>query len=454
MQQASSFDFDLITIGGGSGGVRASRLAASHGFKAAVIEQDRFGGTCVNVGCIPKKLLSYAAAWSGDFDLAADYGWHLDEPRFDWRRLIDAVDREVLRLNGVYERLLREAGVSCVRGRARLVDGHTVAVDGRHYTARTILVATGAVPLRPPIPGAGLGLVSDDLFALERLPATALVVGGGYIALEFASILNGLGVETTLAYRGERLLRGFDADLGTRVAEEMQNKGVRILLKTDVVELSKADGETSVAARLNDGQRHEFGSVLFATGRRPNTDSLGLREAGVVLGANGQIVVDAFSRSSCASIHAIGDVTDRMNLTPVATAEAGCFVNTVFLNRPTPMNYDNVATAVFSLPNVATVGMSEQQALASQQAIDVYVSAFRSLKYVVTQRSDKVFMKLIVDRQSRRVLGAHMVGPDAGEIIQGFAAAMKAGITKEQLDSTVGIHPTVAEEFVTMRTKR
>jgi len=446
------YDFDLFTVGGGSGGVRASRVSASYGARVALAEVDRLGGTCVNVGCIPKKLFSYAAHFRGDFEDAASFGWTLGEARFDWATLVANKDREIARLNGVYERLLVNNGVEILRGRAAVIDAHTVEVDGRRRSARHILVATGARAQIPAIPGAELGITSNEAFYLNQLPSRAVVVGGGYIALEFASIFNGLGVRTTLAYRGERLLRGFDAELGERIAEEMRNKGVDVRLNQVPARLEKTTG-AELEVSYADGTREKTDLLLFATGRVPNTTGLGLEAAGVRLAADGAVEVDAYGRSSVESIHAIGDVANRLNLTPVATAEGMALARTLFLREPTAMDYENVPTAVFSDPNVATVGLSEQAARERFTAVELYKTSFRSLKHALGGSKERIFMKLVVDAKTQRVLGAHMIGPDAGEVIQGIAIAVKLGATKAQFDATLGIHPSAAEEFVTMREK-
>jgi len=443
-----SYDYDLYTIGGGSGGVRASRFSANYGARVAIAESDRFGGTCVNVGCIPKKLFSYAAHFREDFEVAKSFGWSAADPRFDWVTLLANKNREIARLNGVYERLLRDAGVTIHRGRATVRDAHTVEVDGKAYSARHILIATGGWPQVPAIAGCERAITSNEAFFLERLPRRALVVGGGYIAVEFASIFNGLGVETTLAYRGVHLLRGFDADLGTHLAEEMAKKGVRIRLEANPVRI-----EPDRTVVFADGTSGHYDLVMFATGRKPNTASLGLERAGVALAEDGAVRVDAYSKSSVDSIWAIGDVTNRLNLTPVATAEGMWLARTLFGNEPTPVDHENVPTAVFSDPNVSTVGLSEQTARERFGDVDVYKSGFRALKHTLGDSKEKTFMKLVVDRASQRVVGAHMVGPDSGEIIQGIAVAVKLGVTKSQLDATIGIHPTAAEEFVTLRIK-
>ena len=428
--------------------MRASRFAASYGARVAVAESGRFGGTCVNVGCIPKKLFAYAAHYREDFEIAKSFGWTLGEPRFDWATLLANKDREIARLNGVYEGALTRAGARILRGRARVLDAHTVEVNGERHTARHILVATGSWPQRPAIPGSELAITSNEAFSLEKLPRRALVVGGGYVALEFASIFNGLGVQTTLAYRGARLLRGFDADLRERIAEAMGSKGVAIRLNANPARL-----ERGIRVTYEDGAVQEVDLVLFATGRKPNTAGLGLEAAGVKLAADGTVQVDAYSRSSVDSIHAIGDVTNRVNLTPVATAEGMALARTLFRGEPTPVDHENVPTAVFADPNLATVGLPEEQARERFGKVDVYKASFRALKHTLGAHEERTFMKLVVDSSSQRVLGAHMIGPDAGEIIQGVAIAVKLGATKQQFDSTIGIHPTIAEEFVTMREK-
>ena len=428
--------------------MRASRVAASYGARVAVAESDRFGGTCVNVGCIPKKLFSYAAHYREDFHVARSFGWTLGEASFDWGTLLANKDREIARLNGVYESVLAKAGAQILRGRATVVDAHTVELGGKRYGARHILVATGSWPRLPQIPGRELAITSNQAFHLEKLPRRALVVGGSYVAVEFASIFQGLGVQTTLAYRGPRLLRGFDGELGERLAEEMRNKGVVIRLQSNPARL-----ERGIKITYADGSVQEADLVMFATGRKPNTIGLGLEGAGVKLNAEGAVVVDAYSKSSVDSIHAIGDVTNRLNLTPVATAQGMALAKTLFRNEPTAMDHDNVPTTVFSNPNVASVGLSEERARARHGMVDIYKTAFRALKLTLGGHEERTFMKLVVDAASQRVLGAHMIGPDAGEILQGLAIAVRLGATKAQFDATIGIHPTAAEEFVTMGEK-
>jgi glutathione reductase (NADPH) len=432
--------------------VRASRVSAGYGMKVAVAESGRFGGTCVNVGCIPKKLFSYAAHFREEFEIAAGFGWKVGEPTFDWQTLLANKDREITRLNGVYERILALAGVEILRGRATLRGPNEVEVNGKRITARHILVATGSWPVVPPIPGREHAITSNEAFSLPRLPARALVVGGGYIALEFASIFHGLGVKTTLSYRGKRLLRGFDGEIGQRIGEEMQARGLAIHFGAEPASIARlADGSLEVT--FGDGTKQLTDLAMFATGRRPNTAGLGLEEAGVKLAPDGAIVVDRYSRTSVASIHAIGDVTNRVNLTPVATAEAMWLARTLFRDDPVPVDHENIPTAVFSHPNIATVGLSEEKARERFGAVDVYKTSFRALKLTVTDKHERTFMKLVVDASTQRVVGAHMIGPEAGEIIQGVAIAVKLGATKAQFDQTIGIHPTAAEEFVTLREK-
>ena len=430
--------------------MRASRVSAGYGARVAIAEEGRFGGTCVNVGCIPKKLFSYAAHFREDFEVARGYGWTVGEPRFDWPTLLKNKDREIARLNAVYERVLVNAGVEIHRARAHVLDPHTVELGGRKLTARHILVATGSWPVLPPLPGIEHAITSNEAFALDRLPRRAIVVGAGYIALEFASIFQGLGVETTLTYRGKRLLRGFDAEIGTRIAEEMTAKGVAICFGCEPAAIRRKE---DIEIEFTDGSLRHTDLVMFATGRRPNTAKLGLESAGVKLAADGAVMVNQYSASSVPSIHAVGDVTNRINLTPVATAEAMWLARTLFRDDPTAVDHDNVPTAVFANPNIATVGLSEEKARERHGEVDIYKASFRGLKLTMTDKAERTFMKLVVERASQRVVGAHMIGPDAGEVIQGVAIAVKLGATKQQFDQTIGIHPTAAEEFVTLREK-
>ena len=430
--------------------MRASRVSAAYGAKVGIAESGRFGGTCVNVGCIPKKLFSYAAHFREDFHVAAGYGWSVGAPAFDWPTLVRNKDREIARLNGVYERVLVNAGVQIHRQRASIRGPHEVEVGGKTFSAKHILVATGSWPQLPVIAGIEHAITSNEAFSLERLPRRAIVVGGGYIALEFASIFQGLGVETTLTYRGKRLLRGFDAEIGTRIAEEMSAKGVTVCFGCEPAALRKGK---AIEVEFTDGSLREADLVMFAIGRRPNSAQLGLEAAGVELAKDGAIRVNEYSTTSVASIHAIGDVTNRINLTPVATAEAMWLARTLFRGEPTPIDHENVPTAVFANPNVATVGLSEEQARERHGELDIYKASFRSLKLTMTDEKERTFMKLVVERAGQRVVGAHMIGADAGEVIQGVAIAVKMGATKAQFDATIGIHPTAAEELVTMREK-
>jgi glutathione reductase (NADPH) len=443
-----TYDYDLFTIGAGSGGVRASRFAASFGARVAIAEERYLGGTCVNVGCIPKKLFAYAAHFRDDFEEAQSYGWRGAAPAFDWPTLLANKDREIARLNGVYERLLKGSGVELFSARATVVDAHTVEVDGRRVTAAHILIATGGWPVTPDIPGAELAFTSNEAFHLAALPERVVVVGGGYIAVEFASIFNGLGVETTLIYRGSQLLKAFDADLGAFLADQMVAKGVRILLKQDIAAIRR---DRALAITLSDGTALISDAVMLATGRAPNTQGLGLENAGVRLNSSGAVEVDANFQTSVASIHAIGDVINRIQLTPVALAEGMLVAARLFNNGGRSISYDNIPTAIFSNPNVATVGLSETEARKRGLTVAIFKSTFTPLKHTLTGRPEKMLMKIVVDKTTDRVLGVHMVGAEAGEIVQGFAVALNCGATKRQLDATIGIHPTVAEEFVTMR---
>jgi glutathione reductase (NADPH) len=444
-----AYDFDLVVIGAGSGGTRASRVAAGFGARVAVVEESRLGGTCVNLGCIPKKLFVYAAHYGEDFADAAAYGWDVGPRRFDFARLRKHKDVEIARLNGVYARLLDEAGVTRIDGRARLVDAHTVAVGERRLTAEHILVATGGWPSLPQTPGIEHALTSNEVFGLDRLPERVVIVGGGYVAVEFAGIFHGMGAHTTELYRGELFLRGFDGDVRRALAAEMKKRGVDLRFRADVARIEKTG--SGLRLTLYDGTTLETDAVLYATGRAPNTRGLGLEALGVATGARGEILVDDYSRSSVPSIWAIGDVTDRLNLTPVALHEGICFARTVFGDTPTRPDHRDVPTAVFSTPNIGTVGLTEEEARARHGDVLVFRSSFKPLRHTLTGRDEQTLVKLVVDRKSDRVLGAHMLGSEAGEIVQGLGVAVKCGVTKAQLDTTIGIHPTTAEEFVTLR---
>lgn len=445
-----TFDFDLFVIGAGSGGVRAARISAGYGARVAVAEERYVGGTCVNVGCVPKKLFVHAAHYSEDFHDAAGFGWALGAAAFDWPRLRDNKDREIARLNGIYRNLLDSKGVTLIEGRARVLDAHTVAVGQRRYRARHILIATGAWPFVPDFPGREHVITSNEAFHLERLPRRAVVVGGGYIAVEFAGILNGLGVETALLYRGPLFLRHFDRDLRETLAGEMPKKGVTLRFDTTVQAVEKRpDG--SLELLLGDGSRLQTDLVLYATGRRPLVQDLGLEACGVELREDGSIAVDDYYQSAVPSIHAIGDVIGGPELTPLATAQGMALASTLFLGDKRSVSLENLPTAIFSQPAVGTVGLSEEQARARYPAVLVYRTRFRPLKHTLSGNPEQTFMKLVVDGESDRVLGVHMVGPEAGEIVQGMAVALQAGATKRVFDATLGIHPTSAEEFVTLR---
>ena len=449
----STYDFDLFTIGAGSGGVRASRFAAQYGVRVAIAEQQYLGGTCVNVGCIPKKLMSYAAHFSDDFSDAHGFGWTLGAAVFDWNTLIAAKDREIERLNGVYQKLLNDSGIEILKGHAEIVGAHTVSIDGRRFTSRHILIATGGKPTVPELPGCEHGITSDDFFHLNALPKRAVVCGGGYIAVELASILNGLGCKVTMAYRGTQLLRTMDTDLGVFLAQEMTKKGINILFEADLHAINADAIDHNIKqVTFKSGQTIETDCVLFATGRHANTSGLGLENTGVHLQANGAVFVDNNFSSNVASIHAIGDVVDRIALTPVALAEGMIVAARLFNGAKATMFYDKVPTAVFSHPNVATVGLTETAARQAYGKLRIFKTQFKPLKHTLSGSGERIFMKLIVDDRTDRVLGVHMVGAEAGEIIQGFAVALQCNATKAQFDATIGIHPTMAEEFVTMRT--
>lgn len=445
----TSYDYDLLTIGGGSGGVRASRFAAQYGAKVALVEKSDLGGTCVNLGCIPKKLMSYAAHFHGDFADAEGFGWQLGEARFDWATLMANKDREIKRLNGVYQKTLEQAAVEVLDGHARIEDAHTVLVNGRSITARFILIATGGRPTRPVFSGSEHGITSDEFFHLNKLPARVVVTGGGYIAVELASILNGLGSKVTLIYRGNRLLRTMDHDLGPFLAAEMVKKGIDIRFDT-VIEAIHANADIK-RVQLNGGRELDAECVLFATGRHANTTDLGIENAGIAVRENGSIIVDEQFNTSVESIYAIGDVIGRVALTPVALAEGMIVAANLFQQGKHRLAYENIPTAVFSHPNVATVGLTEFDASEKYGKVTIFKSEFKALKHTLSGSNERTLMKLVVDAASDRVLGLHMVGADAGELVQGFAVALQCNATKAQFDATIGIHPTLAEEFVTMR---
>ena len=448
----ASYDYDLFVIGGGSGGVRAGRLTAAMGKRVAIAEEHRFGGTCVIRGCVPKKLFVYASQFSEHFEDAAGYGWTVGETSFDWPTLVANKDREIARLEGIYRGGLERAGATIVASRAALEDAHTVRIlaQDRTVTAETILIAVGGHSQRhPALPGAELCITSSEAFDLPALPKAIAIEGGGYIAVEFANIFHGLGVETTLVYRGREILSRFDMDLRRALHREMEKKGIRIVCQALVHGVSRGgDGRLDVA--LGTGETLRVDQMMLAIGRVPNTDRLGLEKAGVETGPAGEIVVDDYSRTSAPNIYAVGDVTNRLQLTPVAIHEAMCLVDTVFRGKPTKPDLDCVATAVFSQPEIGTVGLSEDEAGKRFAELEVYLATFRPMRHTLSGREEKMVMKLVVDAASRRVLGAHVLGPDAGEMAQLLAIPIKAGLTKDDFDRTMAVHPTAAEELVTM----
>lgn len=445
----SHFDYDLFVIGAGSGGVRAARMSASMGARVAIAESRDLGGTCVNVGCVPKKLFSYAAHFTENFEDAASFGWDVRHGPLDWPRLRDNKTREIERLNGVYGNILSSAKVDIIRGHARFIDENTVEVEGQRYRAERILIAVGNWPYIPDVPGKEHAISSNELFYLDTLPKHITVVGGGYIATEFAGILNGLGVEVSQIYRRSLFLRGFDEEVRGHLAQEMRQRGVDLRFNENVVAIEKtADG---LSLRLESGEHLNTGAVLYATGRRPLLEGLGLENTRVSLDDKGFIAVSASFQTQAPSIYALGDVIGGMELTPVALAEGMNLAKRLYGNSDQPMDYEYIPTAIFCQPNIGTVGYSEEEARQKFGDIRVFTSRFRHLKHTLTDNPAKVFLKLIVDAATDKVVGVHMLGDDAGELIQGFAVAIKAGATKAVFDATVGIHPTVAEEFVTMR---
>ena len=444
-----NFDFDLFVIGGGSGGVRAARVAAAEGVRVALAEEDRYGGTCVIRGCVPKKLMVFASEFSGMIDDARAYGWDAGDAYFDWTVFKGKLNAELDRLEGVYRRLLANSGVETFDQRARLLDANTVELaDGSRKTAKTILIATGGRPVVPDVEGSDLGITSNEKFHLEKLPKSILIIGGGYIACEFAGIMNGLGVETTQYYRGAQILRGFDGEARGLIADEMKQNGIDLHTGTNILSMKKTVAGISVKA--TNGDERVFDQVMFATGRTPNADNLGLHNVGIETGRRGEILVDAYSKTNVDSVYAIGDVTDRVNLTPVAIREGMAFVETVFKNNPTSPDHDLIPTAIFTQPEMGTVGLSEEEAR-ENGPIEVYCTSFKPMKQSFAGRSDRVLMKLIVCADTRKVLGCHIVAEGAGEMIQMVGIAVKMGATKEDFDRTVAVHPTMAEELVTMK---
>ncbi len=449
----TNYDYDLFVIGAGSGGVRASRIAAEFGARVAVAEEYRVGGTCVIRGCVPKKLFVYASHFSEDFKEARGFGWTVGESSFDWQTLIANKDKEIDRLNGIYIRNLEKSGVEIMDARAVLKDAHTVHLVGgdRDVTADKILIATGAAPFLPDIPGIEHAITSNEAFHLESLPKRIVIVGGGYIAVEFAGIFNGLGVETMQLYRGPSFMRGFDEDLRDLLAEEMIKKGVDLRMNSDIAAIEKKGDE--LCLMLGNGDELKTDCIMYATGRNPNTGGLGLEEAGVKLGMAGEVVVDEYSKTSIGNIYAVGDVTDRANLTPIAIREGQAFAETVFNDNPTAIDHSIIPTAIFSQPEMGTVGLTEAQARDEYDDVHIYKTAFRQLKGTLSGSQEKTFMKLVVDGASDKVVGVHLMGPASGEMIQALGIAVTLGATKAQFDATIAVHPTAAEELVTLKEK-
>ena len=444
-----TYDYDLFVIGAGSGGVRAARMAAGFGARVAVAEDRYMGGTCVNVGCVPKKLYVYASEFSKSFSDARNFGWDSSKPAFDWPTLRDNKKTEISRLNAIYDRLLEGVNADVIDGRGRIVDAHTVAVGERRFTAEKILIATGGWPHIPPFPGSEHAISSNEIFDLEHFPERLVIVGGGYIAVEFAGIFNGLGSQVTQLYRGPLFLRGFDPDIRAHAAQEIAKTGVDLRFEVNVEAITR--GSAGLELTLTDGSRIEADTVLYATGRKANLEGLGLENVQVEVSESGTVVVDEEFRTAEPSIFALGDVTGGMELTPVALAEGMAFARRQFDRLQSTVDYDFIPTAVFCQPNIGTVGFTEEQARAKFGHIRLFKSTFKPMKHTISGRDEQTFMKLIVDKASDRVVGVHMMGPDAGEIMQGVAIALRAGATKALFDTTIGIHPTAAEEFVTMR---
>ena len=449
----AEYDYELFVIGAGSGGVRAARLASETGARVGIAEEYRVGGTCVIRGCVPKKLLVYGSRYGDEIEDAKAFGWTCDGVRFDWSTLIHNVRLEVDRLNGLYTRALENSGVDRFLTRATVAGPHEIKILDRDETisAKYILVATGAHPAMPEVSGREHLISSNECFQLEALPESIVIIGAGYIGMEFASIFAGLGVSVTVLYRGDQVLRGFDMDLRDGVAEAMRDRGIDLRMNTQVASINK-DGDGYRVA-LKDGGTNSASLVMAATGRVPNTTGLGLQQAGVELGWNGHVVVDEYSKSTVDSIYAVGDVTDRKNLTPVAIREGIAFVETVFKDKPDTMDYDFIPTAVFTEPEIGTVGLSEEEAREKYRAVDIYKSSFRPMRATISGRNEKMLIKLVIDAESDKVLGIHLLGPDAAEIAQMAAISLRLGVTKEQLDGTMALHPSIAEEIVTMRQK-
>ena len=444
-----NFDYDLFVIGGGSGGVRAARIAASEiGAKVGLAEEDRYGGTCVIRGCVPKKLMVYASEFSRHLDDAFAFGWSAENSGFDWQKFRKKLHLELDRLETIYRKLLRNAGVDTYDQRAKLLDQNTVIIGKKKLTARTILIATGGRPFRPDIPGIENALVSDDIFNLQRLPKSIAIIGGGYIACEMASIMNGFGVNTKLIYRGDQILRGFDKEIRDHVAEQMIKSGISISLNTDVAQINVVAGGLELTG--SNGKTENFEKVLAATGRIPNSDDLGLENLGIKIGRIGEISVDDYSQSSSETVYAIGDVTNRSNLTPIAIREAMSFIETVFKGKPEKLDYRMIPTAVFTTPEIGTVGLTEEEASKFGPLL-IYTTKFKSMRDGFAGREDQIFMKFIVEEKNQKVLGCHFVSPFAGELVQLAAVAVTMGATKLDFDKTIAVHPTISEELVTMR---
>jgi glutathione reductase (NADPH) len=447
--QTTQYDFDLFVIGAGSGGVRAARMASGHGARVAIAEDRYFGGTCVNVGCVPKKLYVYASQFSESFTGSAGFGWSVSESKFDWAKLVANKDAEIGRLQNVYDKLLRDSHVTVINGRASLKDAHTVLVDGITYSAERILVSTGGWPFVPDVEGKEHIVTSNEIFNLPKFPEKMVIVGGGYIAVEFAGIMHGLGVDVTVFERGPKVLRGFDEDVRDFLIAEMTKKGIKFMFNTSVDKIN-LDCE-GLTVHTVTGETVPTDLVMYATGRVPNTKGIGLENIGVALDKVGAIIVNDDYQTNVPSIYALGDVTNRVNLTPVATAEGMALVNKLYASKANQVDYEYIPTAVFSQPSIGTVGLTEAQAREKYGEIDIYKTDFKPMKNILAGINERTLMKIIVVRSTDKVVGLHMVGPDAGEIIQGFAVAIRAGATKAIFDSTIGIHPTAAEEFVTMR---
>merc|ERR1719163_228600 len=463
MKGDHEYDYDYLCIGGGSGGVRSSRIAAGHGAKVALVEcasgGDKkeggfggLGGTCVNVGCVPKKLMVYGAHYAHDVHDMVNYGWEGASPSLNWKNFIANKNKEIARLNGIYQNMLKNAGVELIDGYAKLVDGHTVEIDGKKVTAQTILVAVGGWPMMPKVDGGELAITSNEAFFLDERPNRVVVVGGGYIAIEFANIFKGYGADVTQIYRGDLWLRGFDGDVRQHLVTEYKEQGINLKFNTNIQKMEKnADG--SIKVTYEDGSTQETDIVMYATGRVPRTKDLGCEAAGVKMDSNGAIIVDEGFQTSVPSIYAVGDVINRIQLTPIALAEGHCLADTLFGGKPRKTDYSDVPTAVFSNPPIGTVGLTEEEARAKHKNVHIYRSSFRGMKHTITGRQEKTLMKLVVNADDDKILGVHMVGDAAGEVIQLAGVAMKAGCTKADFDGTIGVHPTAAEEFCTMRTR-